>query len=58
MMKYADTNSLIRFLNNMKTILNTKSNVNHTHEYVNGLKLVVSTTKPTTNDKTIITFVR
>ena len=57
-MKYADTNTLIRFLNNMKALLNTKSNVNHTHEYVNGLKLVVSTTKPTTDDKTIITFVR
>ena len=57
-MKYADINALIRFLNNMKALLNTKSNVNHTHEYVNGLKLVVSTTKPTTDDKTIITFVR
>ena len=46
------------YANKIKTLLAGKSDTNHTHDRVNGYKIVVSTSVPTTNDTTIITFVK
>lgn len=56
--KGAGETSLKRLLLNLKTKVDGKADNNHTHDRVNGLKLEVSTTAPTTTDTTIITFVR
>lgn len=56
--KGAGESSLKRFLVNLKTQLDGKADTSHTHDRVNGIKPVVSTTIPTTTDTTIITFVK
>lgn len=43
--------------NGIKTALNGKAESDHTHETVNGYKIVVSNTAPTVNDINVITFV-
>lgn len=58
MSKYADGTSMSRFLYNLRQLIAQKADTSHTHERVNGLKPVISTTAPTTNDNTIITFVK
>lgn len=57
-MKTATETSLRRLLTNLKTKDDLKADTSHTHDRVNGVKLVVSTTAPTTTDNTIITFVK
>lgn len=57
-MGYADSTGLTRLLTNIKTQVDAKASTSHTHDRVNGVKLVVSTTAPTTTDNTIITFVK
>jgi hypothetical protein len=57
-MKTATETSLRRLLTNLKTKVDLKADTSHTHDRVNGVKLVVSTTAPTTTDNTIITFVK
>lgn len=57
-LKNADINTLTYFLTKIKALLATKSDINHTHEYVNGIKPVVSTTRPTVDDRTILTFIK
>ena len=42
----------------IKPLIDAKADVNHTHDRVNGIKIVVSTSIPTTDDTTIITFVK
>lgn len=56
--KGAGSENLKRFLTNLKPKVDAKADANHTHDRVNGLKLEVSTTAPTTTDTTIITFVK
>ena len=57
-MKTATETSLRRLLTNLKTKVDLKADTSHTHDRVYGVKLVVSTTAPTTTDNTIITFVK
>lgn len=42
----------------IKPLIDAKADANHTHDRVNGIKIVVSTSIPTTDDATIITFVK
>lgn len=58
MSKFADGTSMARFWYNIQQRLSTKADVSHSHDRVNGLKPVVSNTAPSTNDNTIITFVK
>ena len=58
MSKYADGNSMSRFWYNLQQRLTQKADTTHTHDRVNGLKPVISSTAPTVNDSTIITFVK
>lgn len=58
MSKYTDSTGLLRVLTKLKTKLDEKAEMTHTHDRVNGLKPVVSNTIPTTSDTTIITFVK
>lgn len=55
---YLDSTGAQYIITKVKTLLNGKSDTGHTHDRVNGYKIVVSTTVPTTNDQTIITFVK
>ena len=57
-MGYADNTGLTRLLTKIKTQVDGKADTSHTHDRVNGVKLVVSTTTPTTQDNTIITVVK
>lgn len=57
MSKYTDSTGLARVLTKLKTVLDGKADSFHSHDRVNGLKPVVSSSVPTTNDATIITFV-
>ncbi len=58
MIKFADGTSMARFWYNLQQKLAQKADATHTHDRVNGLKPVVSNTAPTTNDNTIITFMK
>lgn len=58
-MGYADSTGLTRLLTNIKTQVDAKASTSHTHDRVNGVKLVVSSTTPASGtDSTIITFVK
>lgn len=58
-MGYVDDTGLQRLLTKLKTQVDGKADTSHTHDRVNGIKLVVSTTTPTSGtDNTIITFVK
>ncbi len=56
-MKYTEYESLEQFLKDIKPKLNAKSPLEHSHNVVNGLSVVVSETNPTVNDESIITLV-
>ena len=56
-MKYTEYESLEQFLEDFKPKLNAKSPLEHSHNVVNGLSIVVSETNPTVNDESIITLV-
>lgn len=55
--KHMGESSLQALIGLIKSALKSKSNIDHTHDRVNGYKVVVSNTAPTVNDTTIITFV-
>lgn len=55
---YLDQAGADYLVDKIKALLNGKSDTSHTHDRVNGYKIVVSTTAPTTNDQTVITFVK
>jgi hypothetical protein len=50
--------ALQKIFTNLKSVLSGKSDTSHTHDRVNGYKIVVSDTAPTTDDKTVITIVK
>ena len=56
-MKYTENESLEQFLEDFKPKLNSKSPLEHSHNVVNGLSIVVSETNPTVNDESVITLV-
>lgn len=56
--KFVDSDGAQRMFEKVKSVTDTKADSSHTHDRVNGYKIVVSTTVPTTNDSTIITFVK
>lgn len=56
-MKYTEYESLEQFLEDFKPKLNSKSPLEHSHNVVNGLSIVVSETNPTVNDESVITLV-
>lgn len=56
-MKYTEYESLEQFLEDIKPKLNAKSPLEHSHNVVNGLSIVVSETNPTVNDESVITLV-
>ena len=56
-MKYTEYESLEQFLEDIKPKLNAKSPLEHSHNVVNGLSMVVSETNPTVNDESVITLV-
>lgn len=57
--KFASSQTLqYLWQNKIKPLIDTKSDNNHTHDRVNGYKIEVSTTVPTSTDTTIITFVK
>ena len=56
-MKYTEYESLEQFLEDIKPKLNAKSPLEHSHEEVNGLSIVVSETNPTVNDESVVTLV-
>ena len=56
-MKYTEYESLEQFLEDFKPKLNSKSPLEHSHNLVNGLSIVVSETNPTVNDESVITLV-
>lgn len=57
-MSYNLTNdvTLNRVRYRLQQLLSNKANINHTHDRVNGFKIVKSSTVPTTTDNTIITL--
>lgn len=55
--KYLGESALQRLVFKIKNALAEKSNEGHTHDRVNGYKIVVSNTVPTVNDGSIITIV-
>ena len=57
-MKLVDRDGLSYFATKIKQMLSLKSDVGHTHDRVNGYKIIISTTTPTIDDQTIITFVK
>lgn len=57
-MKLVDRDGLSYFATKIKQMLALKSDVGHTHDRVNGYKIIISTTTPTIDDQTIITFVK
>ena len=56
-MKYTEYESLEQFLENFKPKLTAKSPLEHSHNMVNGLSIVISETSPTANDESVITLV-
>lgn len=56
--KCTGDDALQRIFTNIKSLISTKSDTGHTHDRVNGYKIVVSTTVPTVNDTTVITIVK
>ena len=56
-MKHIDEAALTYLIKKIRTALDEKSGVDHTHDRVNGYKIVVSDTAPTVNDTSIITIV-
>ena len=56
-MKYTEYESLEQFLEDIKPKLNAKTPLEHSHNVVNGLSIVVSEINPTVNDESIITLV-
>ena len=57
--KFASLQTLnYMWTNKIKPLIDAKADVGHTHDRVNGYKIVVSSTVPTTTDTTIITFVK
>lgn len=55
--KYINEVSLRRLISKIKSALAAKSDTSHTHDRVNGYKVVVSETVPTINDTLVITIV-
>ena len=53
----AKVKALKSSLENLQTGLSKKADAAHTHDKVNGLKIVTSNTAPTVDDKTVITIV-
>lgn len=51
-----DDTTLNRVRYQLQLLLSNKSNVGHTHDRINGLKIVKSSSVPTTTDTTIITL--
>ena len=56
-MKHIDETALTYLIKKIRLSLEEKSGVDHTHERVNGYKIVVSDTAPTVNDTSVITIV-
>ena len=56
-MKHIDETALTYLIKKIRLALDEKSGVDHTHDRVNGYKIVVSDTAPTVNDTSIITIV-
>ncbi len=56
-MKHIDETALTYLIKKIRLALEEKSSVDHTHERVNGYKIVVSDTAPTVNDTSVITIV-
>ena len=54
--KYADKTSLKRYIDEIIELIDRKSDVNHTHDYINGKTIVISNTVPTVNDENVITL--
>lgn len=54
---FADNNALTRYTGKIKDRISTKSDFNHKHNVVNGIKVVISDTVPTNVDDSVITLI-